>query len=159
MYIVTSECSIQQFSYRHVAVQTYANHTITSLTRSRPRMRTYANRKEFEMDPEIKRQLALETEQKIAQVKREMAWEEEKHRIALEKLQQRFKHSVECERIVVKAFNSAHEVSSFRAAKLPSDFYQTKAEMDKRKTTMFSQASEAAKQTSDLKLGACAVLF
>ena len=119
----------------------------------------HVHRKEFEMDPEIKRQLALETEQKIAQVKREMAWEEEKHRIALEKLQQRFKHSVECERIVVKAFNSAHEVSSFRAAKLPSDFYQTKAEMDKRKTTMFSQASEAAKQTSDLKLGACAVLF
>ena len=47
------------------------------------------DRKEFEMDPEIKRQLATQTQKKIAQVHREMAWEEEKHRIGLEKLKQR----------------------------------------------------------------------
>ena len=105
------------------------------------------------MDPAIKRQLALDTEQKIRQVRREMAWEEEKQRIALEKLQQRFKATVECERIIVKAFNSPHEVSSFRASKLPDDFYQAKLDMEKRKTTMFSQASEVGKQPSDLNLG------
>ena len=42
------------------------------------------------MDPEIKRQLALQTEEKIEQVKKEMAWEEEKHRIALHKLKVRY---------------------------------------------------------------------
>ena len=46
-------------------------------------------RKEFEMDPEIKRQLTQQTQEKIETVKKEMAWEEEKHRIALHKLRMR----------------------------------------------------------------------
>ena len=41
------------------------------------------------MDPEIKRQLQRQTEEKIEMVKRQMAWEEEKHRIGLEKLKAR----------------------------------------------------------------------
>ena len=41
------------------------------------------------MDPEIKRELQLHTEEKIDLVKKEMAWEEEKHRVALEKLKNR----------------------------------------------------------------------
>ena len=41
------------------------------------------------MDPEIKEELERQTQDKIKQVKQEMAWEEEKHRIALEKLRAR----------------------------------------------------------------------
>ena len=41
------------------------------------------------MDPEIKRQLDQHTQEKIETVKKEMAWEEEKHRIALHKLKMR----------------------------------------------------------------------
>lgn len=41
------------------------------------------------MDPEIKRQLQKKTQEKIETVEREMAWEAEKHRVALEKLRAR----------------------------------------------------------------------
>ena len=66
----------------------------------------------------------------------------------------RFKDVVECERIVVKAFKTPHEVCSYRASKLPDDFYTTKAEMDRRKTTMFSNQTDTSKQnTQDMLLG------
>ena len=46
----------------------------------------------------------------------------------------RFIDVMECERIVVKCFQSSHEVSSFRAAKLSDDFYATKADVERKKT-------------------------
>ena len=45
---------------------------------------------EFEMDPGIRRELERQTKDRIELVKRELAWEAEKHRIALEKLEQRY---------------------------------------------------------------------
>ena len=66
----------------------------------------------------------------------------------------RFKETVECERIVVKAFLTVHEVCSFRAGKLPADFYQAKAEIENRKTTMFSNSMDVTKQnTQEMKTG------
>ena len=41
------------------------------------------------MDAEIKKELQRQTAAKVDIVKREMAWEEEKHRIGLEKLRNR----------------------------------------------------------------------
>ena len=41
------------------------------------------------MDPEIKKELERQTLEKVELVKKEMAWEEEKYRIALEKLRSR----------------------------------------------------------------------
>lgn len=46
----------------------------------------------------------------------------------------RFKDVVECDRILVKAFESGHEVASFRASKLSDDFYHLRAEFERRKT-------------------------
>ena len=43
---------------------------------------------------------------------------------------------VECDRIVVKAFQSPHEVASFRASKLSDDFYHLKADFERRRTQM-----------------------
>ena len=48
----------------------------------------------------------------------------------------RFKDVVECDRIVVKAFETTHEVASFRAYKLSDDFYHKKAEFERRKTQL-----------------------
>lgn len=48
----------------------------------------------------------------------------------------RFKDVVECDRIVVKAFETAHEVASFRASKLSDDFYHKKAEFERRRTQL-----------------------
>lgn len=41
---------------------------------------------EFEMDPEIKQELARQTQHKIDTVKKELAWDSEKQQIALDKL-------------------------------------------------------------------------
>merc|ERR1712184_11993 len=81
------------------------------------------SRMEFEMDKQIKAELEQQTQEKKDLVKRELAWESEQLRVSLEKLRKRFKDVVECERIVVKAFATSHQVSSFRASKLSDDFY------------------------------------
>jgi len=44
---------------------------------------------EFEMDPDIKRELLRQKEARIDLVKKEMAWEAAKHDLALRKLQSR----------------------------------------------------------------------
>ena len=59
---------------------------------------------------------------------------------------------VECDRIVVKAFESAHEVSSFRASKLSDDFYIKKAEFE-RKRTQLTKDDITRDPTRDLLTG------
>ncbi|CAD5123356.1 DgyrCDS11713 [Dimorphilus gyrociliatus] len=93
------------------------------------------DRTEFEMDPEIKKELHKQTEEKISMVHKEMAWEEEKQRIALEKLRKKFKDDVDCERIVVKSFNFSHQVATLRTAKLSETFHMVQAEVEKMRTT------------------------
>ncbi|KAH9503837.1 Cilia- and flagella-associated protein 44 [Bulinus truncatus] len=93
-------------------------------------------RMEFEMDREIKQELERQTQEKIEIVRKELAWESEKLRISLDKLRKRFKECVECERFLVKAFTTSHQVASFRASKLSDDFYQLKSEFERKKTKM-----------------------
>ena len=47
------------------------------------------DKKEFVMDPDMERQMKAQAEEKIKLVRREMAWETEKHSIALRKLQKK----------------------------------------------------------------------
>ncbi|XP_046572732.1 cilia- and flagella-associated protein 44-like isoform X2 [Haliotis rubra] len=108
---------------------------------------------EFEMDREIKSELERHTNEKIEVVRRELAWESEKHRIALEKLRKRFKDVVECDRIVLKAFLTPHEVSSFRANKLSDDFYQLKADFERRRTLHYTKDDLTRDPTRDLATG------
>ncbi|XP_052253766.1 cilia- and flagella-associated protein 44-like isoform X2 [Dreissena polymorpha] len=107
---------------------------------------------EFEMDREIKEELERHKREKIELVRRELAWESEKQRIALEKLRKRFKDVVECDRIVVKAFATPHEVASFRASKLSDDFYHLKADFERRKTQIRDDMTRDP--TRDLLTGA-----
>ncbi|KAK7499820.1 hypothetical protein BaRGS_00008911 [Batillaria attramentaria] len=111
------------------------------------------NRLEFEMDREIKMELERQTKERVTLVRRELAWESEKQRLALEKLRKRFKDVVECERIVLKAFMTPHEVTSFRANKLSDDFYQLKAEYERKKTMGATKDDFTRDPTRDLLAG------
>ncbi|KAL8598401.1 hypothetical protein ACOMHN_032678 [Nucella lapillus] len=111
------------------------------------------NRLEFEMDREIKLELERQTLEREGMVRKELAWESEKQRIALEKLRKRFKDVVECERIVLKAFMTPHEVNSFRASKLSDDFYQLKAEYERKKTMGQTKDDFTRDPTRDLLAG------
>nr|KAG5708675.1 hypothetical protein BaRGS_034892 [Batillaria attramentaria] len=110
-------------------------------------------REEFEMDREIKMELERQTKERVTLVRRELAWESEKQRLALEKLRKRFKDVVECERIVLKAFMTPHEVTSFRANKLSDDFYQLKAEYERKKTMGATKDDFTRDPTRDLLAG------
>ncbi|XP_038057956.1 cilia- and flagella-associated protein 44-like isoform X2 [Patiria miniata] len=93
-------------------------------------------RKEFEMDPGIRKELEKQTNDKIELVRRELAWEAEKHKISLEKLKNRFKIELECERIVVVSIQTDHEVPTYRTTKLPKEFLEMKQELTRRATMM-----------------------
>ncbi|XP_033126041.1 cilia- and flagella-associated protein 44-like [Anneissia japonica] len=92
-------------------------------------------RKEFEMDPEIKKDMERQTAQRIELVRKELAWETEKHQISLDKLKKRFKDELECERITVISIQSSHEVSTFRTSELSEEFYELKEDMISRQAT------------------------
>ncbi|KAK7105366.1 cilia- and flagella-associated protein 44-like [Littorina saxatilis] len=111
------------------------------------------DRLEFEMDREIKLELEKQTHDRVLLVRKELAWESEKQRLALEKLRKRFKDVVECERIVLKAFMTPHEVTSFRANKLSEDFYQLKAEYERKKTMGQTKDDFTRDPTRDLLAG------
>lgn len=53
-------------------------------------MRILSCLQEFEMDPEIKKELDRQTQEKIDTVKKELAWDSEKQQIALDKLKIRY---------------------------------------------------------------------
>jgi hypothetical protein len=65
----------------------------------------------------------------------------------------RFKDVVECERIVLKAFMTGHEVTSFRANKLSDDFYQLKAEYERKKMVTQTKDEFTRDPTRDLLQG------
>ncbi|XP_041471026.1 cilia- and flagella-associated protein 44-like [Lytechinus variegatus] len=105
-------------------------------------------RKEFEMDPGIRRELERQTAEKIDLVRKELAWEADKHRVGLEKLRKRFKDELECERIVVVAVRSSHQVATYRTAELSKDFLLQKEEWS-RKATMVSEKTLSRDPTRD----------
>ena len=64
----------------------------------------------------------------------------------------RFKDVVECDYIVVKAFQTTHEVASFRASKLSDDFYHLKADFERRRT-MVTRDDMTRDPTRDILTG------
>jgi hypothetical protein len=58
---------------------------------------------------------ALEAEEAV---RKELQWESERARLALEKLRAAFLDDIEVERIVLRAFRSSKYVTTFRTAKL-----------------------------------------
>ncbi|KAI2652935.1 Cilia- and flagella-associated protein 44 [Labeo rohita] len=72
------------------------------------------HRSEFELDPSFREETERQTEETVMEVRKELAWEEEKHRIGLNKLQTMFWESVVEDTVTVHAFKSGHKVSNYR---------------------------------------------
>jgi hypothetical protein len=70
-------------------------------------------------------------EEKINLTYRELAWQSERCRLLLDKLQNRFKNVIDCDHIVVYTFDCSHFVSSFRTVSLPKDMEFYKSELEK----------------------------
>ncbi|CAL8400945.1 unnamed protein product [Gadus morhua 'NCC'] len=75
--------------------------------------RVRLHRTEFE-ERQMRDAMARETEERVAATRRELAWEQERNTIALEKLQQRFRDAVSWDTITVSAVDSEDRVSTYR---------------------------------------------
>ncbi|XP_072513801.1 cilia- and flagella-associated protein 44 [Salminus brasiliensis] len=83
-------------------------------------------RSELELDHCFREDAERMTAERVREVRRELAWEEERHRIGLQKLQERFWNSVVCDTVSVAAVESGHKVSTYRLLPLSSKFHQLK---------------------------------
>ncbi|KAH9568465.1 hypothetical protein CY35_03G078300 [Sphagnum magellanicum] len=77
---------------------------------------------EFEIDPHIRSMLKNETIAEVEQARKEIQWDSEKKNVALRKLYGFFLNPLEVEHIVLHAFASGSQVSSFRTPKLSAEF-------------------------------------
>ncbi|KAG8430441.1 hypothetical protein GDO86_020595 [Hymenochirus boettgeri] len=93
------------------------------------------SREEFEMDHRIREEMERQTSEKIRNVQKELAWEQEKHRLALKKIQARFRDNVEFDTVTIRAMNSNHEVSTYRLLTLPEKRFIIKGIGNKRRPT------------------------
>ncbi|KAI4548407.1 hypothetical protein MG293_000737 [Ovis ammon polii] len=96
-------------------------------------------RTDFDLDSKIRAEIGKKTANKIQRVEKELAWEKEKHQVSLKKLQNRFRHSLENDIIVVHAIQSDHKISSYRLVK-PSKYSKTKrASQSERRPSKFER--------------------
>ncbi|XP_057211014.1 cilia- and flagella-associated protein 44 [Triplophysa rosa] len=72
------------------------------------------HRSELELDPRFHEEIERQTEERVMEVRRELAWEEERHRLGLNKLQTMFWESVVQDTVTVYAFESGHKISTYR---------------------------------------------
>ncbi|XP_062982990.1 cilia- and flagella-associated protein 44 [Elgaria multicarinata webbii] len=82
------------------------------------------HRAQFELDHRIRAEMDRKTANKIRLVMKELAWEQEKHRIGLRKLQERFRGNLEYDTIVVCAMRSNHRISTYRLLSISESFYK-----------------------------------
>ncbi|CAM4635885.1 unnamed protein product [Leuciscus chuanchicus] len=78
------------------------------------------HRSEFELDTRFHEEIERQTEERVMEVRNELAWEEEKHRIGLKKLQTMFWESVVQDTVTVYAFKNGHKISNYRLLALPA---------------------------------------
>ncbi|XP_009945583.1 PREDICTED: WD repeat-containing protein 52 [Leptosomus discolor] len=84
------------------------------------------HREQYEMDHRIFEELDRQTAQRIQLVKKELAWEHEKHLIGLQKLRNRFRDSLEFDTVVVHAIQSNHQISTYRLLAMSEKHYEDK---------------------------------
>ncbi|XP_069058886.1 cilia- and flagella-associated protein 44 isoform X1 [Pleurodeles waltl] len=94
-------------------------------------------RGEFEMDQRIREEMERLTSERIRTVLKELAWEQEKYRIGLHKLQARFRASVEYDTVVVHAIGSSHQVSTYRLLALSEKYHKVRGQLGKKQSTRF----------------------
>ena len=96
--------------------------------------------------------------EKIQLTYRELAWNSEKCRIALDKLQSKFKDVIDCESILVFTFDETLNVSTFRSIRLPRDMeaYRQELERQYQIKLLDKLANREATQAGALAAGASA---
>ncbi|XP_075448975.1 cilia- and flagella-associated protein 44 isoform X2 [Ascaphus truei] len=109
-------------------------------------------RAEFEMDRRIREEMERQTSERIRTVLKELAWEQEKHKIGLQKLEDRFRDRVEFDTVTIHAINSDHQVSTFRLLAFSEKYFKVKAAFGKRRLTRHElrlKDMEAVKENRD----------
>ncbi|KAL3160143.1 hypothetical protein ABBQ32_010912 [Trebouxia sp. C0010 RCD-2024] len=76
---------------------------------------------EFEVDPGLRDMVEAQIKQEEEAVRQELAWESEKKRLAVAKLRKHFLDDLEVEHIVLHAFGSDKQVSSFKTRRLSAE--------------------------------------
>nr|XP_020862787.1 cilia- and flagella-associated protein 44 isoform X2 [Phascolarctos cinereus] len=96
------------------------------------------HRTEFDVDTKVREETERKMVKKIKQVEKELAWEKEKHRIALLKLQQRFRDSLEFDTVIVHAIQTEHKISTYRLLKLSGKYTKARRlSQTERRTSKF----------------------
>ncbi|KAK2814871.1 hypothetical protein Q7C36_023137 [Tachysurus vachellii] len=101
---------------------------------------------EMEFDPRFRLEIERRNAEKLAEVRRELAWESEKQRIGLQKLKERFVDSVVCELVTVCAIGSDRKVSTYMLEAPPK-----KPEQMKEQEQTVQHESPASPEEHDLK--------
>ncbi|XP_067402528.1 LOW QUALITY PROTEIN: cilia- and flagella-associated protein 44 [Emydura macquarii macquarii] len=106
------------------------------------------HREEFEMDHRIHEEMDRQTAQRIQLVQKELAWDQEKHRIGLQKLQSRFWDTLEFDTVVVHAIGSNHQISTYRLLAISERYYKArkKSQIGKRRTSKLDWKGKEAEQ-------------
>ncbi|NWV89350.1 CFA44 protein, partial [Machaerirhynchus nigripectus] len=111
------------------------------------------HREEFEMDRRIFEELDRQRLQRIKLVQKELAWEQEKQLIGLQKLQTQFRDSLEFT-LIVHAIQSNHQISTYSLLTTSEKYAQDKKHGDskwavlKEKWTALKQAERAEEKIS-----------
>ncbi|XP_062376877.1 cilia- and flagella-associated protein 44 [Sardina pilchardus] len=120
------------------------------------------HRAELELDPRFREETERMTAQRVRDARRELAWEEERHRIGLNKLQERFWDSLVSETVTVVALRSEHRISTYRLLALSDQFQLLKQRtrtgrrpdvMDRRRSTADSNKGPATEPDEQEELG------
>ncbi|RNA43270.1 WD repeat-containing 52 [Brachionus plicatilis] len=88
------------------------------------------SRDEFMLEETIKEHVIKQINEKIDLTYRELAWQSEKCRLMLEKVQSKFKDAIDCDHVVVHSFDKSVNVSTFRTVALPKDMEAYKVELE-----------------------------
>ncbi|XP_061484299.1 cilia- and flagella-associated protein 44 [Rhineura floridana] len=106
------------------------------------------HRSQFELDRRIRAEMDRKTARKIRLVLKELAWEQEKHRIGLQKVQNRFRGNLEYDTIVVCAMRSNHRISTYRLLAISENLYKSRkqSQAGKRRQSKFDWKGKEVEQ-------------
>ncbi|XP_055500679.1 cilia- and flagella-associated protein 44-like [Leucoraja erinacea] len=99
-------------------------------------------KEDFEINKKIQEEINRQITDRIEFVYKEMAWEQEKYLIGLQKLQARFRNAVEYDTIIVHCFESDHKVSTYRVTSFSEKYHQMKLDVLRRSQLQVAQKSK-----------------
>ncbi|XP_043929077.1 cilia- and flagella-associated protein 44 [Protopterus annectens] len=107
-------------------------------------------RAEFELDPRIRQETERQTAERVNLVRKELAWEQDKYKIGLQKLKAMFRDEIEFDTTVVHAIESEHQVSTYRLLRLSEEYHKLRKQMEQRNQAKSEQHSKAGDHGKDI---------